>query len=394
MKSDASVTERLFEPLKIGSLRLKNRLAVAPMTRVSADAEGNPSERMRQYYAGFAEGGFGLIVTEGIYTDKAYSQGYFFQPGLTDRHQAAAWRIVVDEVHSCGGRIFAQLMHAGALSQGNRFKSATRAPSAVQPLGQQMAFYRGEGLYRLPAAMSKAEIAEAIQGFVDAALHARDAGFDGIEIHGANGYLLDQFLTEGVNTRDDHYGGSVEGRLRMIIKVVQAVRSAVGSDFPIGVRISQAKVNDFLHKWLGGEAEAATIFGILGQLPIDYIHTTEFKAWQPAFGEGLSLAALARRYGSVPILANGSLHEGDRAAQMIASGQSDFVSLGRGALTHSDWPRRMEHGSLFDPFDSNILSPIADLANADRVRAEAEVHPRRSAVLAGEARSWRKTLCR
>jgi 2,4-dienoyl-CoA reductase-like NADH-dependent reductase (Old Yellow Enzyme family) len=369
MRAPMSATDRLFEPLEIGRLTLKNRLAVAPMTRVSADANGNPTERTKQYYRSFAEGGFGLILTEGIYTDQAHSQGYLFQPGLTDQRQAAAWSKIVDEVHARGGRIFAQLMHAGALSQGNRFRSATRAPSAMQPKGQQMTLYRGDGPYPLPVAMSHAEIAEAIQGFADAAFLAREAGFDGIEIHGANGYLLDQFLTEGVNVREDRYGGSVEGRLRLAAEVIDAVRTAVGSGLPLGVRISQAKVNDFTHKWRGGEADATTIFGLLGQLPLDYIHTTEFEAWKPAFDTGPSLAALAKRHAGIPVLANGSLHEGGRAAQMIASGQSDFISLGRGALTHHDWPRRMERGLPLEPFDKAILSPIADLANADRIRA-------------------------
>ena len=181
------------------------------MTRISADADGNPTERMIRYYGSFADGGFGLIVTEGAYTDRVHSQGYHFQPGLTDRRQAAAWRRVVDTVHSRGGRIFAQLMHAGALSQGNRFRSTTRAPSAVQPKGRQLTFCRGDGLYPVLLAMSDAEIAEAAEGFADAAVLAldSDSGFDGVEIYGANGYLLDQFLTEGVNVREDRCGRGV-----------------------------------------------------------------------------------------------------------------------------------------------------------------------------------------
>ncbi len=362
-----TATGRLFEPLAIGRLTLKNRLAVAPMTRISADADGNPTERMMRFYGSFADGGFGLIVTEGAYTDRVHSQGYHFQPGLTDRRQAAPWRRVVDTVRSRGGCIFAQLMHAGVLSQGNRVRSTTRAPSAVQPKGRQLTFYRGR--WPLSCASRDAEIAEATEGFAGAAVLALDSGFDGVEIYGANGYLLDQFLTEGVNVREDRYGGSVEGRLRLVVEVVDAVRTAVGSNLPLGVRISQGKVNDFAHKWRGGQAEAAAIFGLLGQLPIDYLHTTEFEAWQPAFDKGPSLTALAKRHVHVPVLANGSLHECDRAAQMVASGQSDFVSLGRGALTHHDWPRRLESGLPLDAFDRAILSPMADLANADCIRA-------------------------
>jgi 2,4-dienoyl-CoA reductase-like NADH-dependent reductase (Old Yellow Enzyme family) len=235
-----------------------------------------------------------------------------------------------------------------------------------------MAFYRGAGVYPVPVAMTEAEIAEAVEGFARAALLAKKAGFDGVEVHGANGYLLDQFLTEGVNLRQDSYGGDVAGRIRLTVEVVRAVRSAVGSEFTVGVRISQGKVNDFVHKWSGREDDAAIIFGTLGRLPLDYLHTTEFEAWRPAFGAtGASLAALAKRYARLPVLANGSLHDAKRAVELVASGEADFVSLGRGALTHADWPVRLRAASPLAEFDPALLSPIADLANAERWRAAA-----------------------
>ena len=157
---------RLFTPLRVGGgLNLSNRLVVAPMTRVSATAAGHATKQMADYYEAFAAGGFGLVITEGIYTDKAHAQGYFFQPGLADDAQRDAWRTVVDRVHAHGGRIVAQLMHAGALSQGNPHRVTTKGPSAVLPTGQQMAFYRGEGPYRMPEAMSADVISEAVEGF-------------------------------------------------------------------------------------------------------------------------------------------------------------------------------------------------------------------------------------
>ncbi len=356
----------LFARIGIGGVSLRNRLAVAPMTRVSATADGHATRRMAQYYASFAEGGFGLVITEGIYTDRAYSQGYLFQPGLTDASQREAWRPVVAGVHENGARIFAQLMHAGALSQGNVHRSETRGPSAVRPKGQQMSFYRGSGQYRLPNAMSQVEIAEAVNGFANAAVLAREAGFDGVELHGANGYLLDQFLTEGVNLRDDSYGGTVERRVRLLVETVQAVRRAVGADFIVGVRISQGKVNDFTHKWRGGERDAAVIFGTLRGMPIDYVHTTEFEAWCPAFGEGPTLTALAKRHLAIPVMANGSLQDPKQASGLLARGEADLVSLGRGALTHADWPRRVARGAPIEAFDPKLLAPIADLEHADR----------------------------
>ncbi|KQM55165.1 NADH:flavin oxidoreductase [Sphingomonas sp. Leaf208] len=359
----------LFDPLRIGGFALKNRVAVAPMTRVSATEAGQATARMADYYAGFAEGGFGLVITEGLYTDRSWSQGYLYQSGLSDDAQRDAWRPVVDRVHAGGACFVAQLMHAGALSQGNRFRAGTRAPSAVQPTGQQMTFYRGTGAYALPDAMSVAEIKDVVAGFASAAVLAREAGFDGVEIHGANGYLLDQFLSEGVNVRTDGYGGEVSNRLRLTLEVVDAVRSAVGADFAVGVRSSQGKVNDFAHKWRG-ISEAIEVYTLLGQAPVDDIHTTEFKAWEPAFGEGDSLAALAKRHSGRPVLANGSLQDPARAIEMLSTHGADMVTLGRGALANDDWPNRVAtgEGGLVD-FDSRILSPLADLQNADRTVA-------------------------
>lgn len=365
---EGAVTAQLFDSLKIGQMEIRNRIAVAPMTRVSATEDGRAMARMSDYYSGFAEGGFGLVITEGLYTDQAFSQGYSFQPGLSDDAQRDVWKPIVERAHGAGARFIAQLMHAGALSQGNRFRGDTRGPSAIRPVGQQMAFYRGEGEYPLPVEMTKAEIDEAITGFATAAIRAREAGFDGVEIHGANGYLLDQFLTEGVNLRSDDYGGRAAERLRLTLETAEAVRAAVGPDFTVGVRSSQGKVNDFLHKWRG-EEEAAEIYALLGQLPIDYIHTTEFEAWKPAFADGPSLAALAKRYSGLPVLANGSLHDPMRAAELLADHEVDVVTLGRGALTHADWPQRVAQGTGLGEFDRRILAPLADLENADRVAA-------------------------
>lgn len=368
MASDAPL---LFTPLHLGGpLHLPNRLAVAPMTRVSATAQGQATPAMADYYAAFAAGGFGLVITEGIYTDLAHAQGYLFQPGLADAAQRDAWRPVVDGVHAHGGRIVAQLMHAGALSQGNPHRAIAKGPSAVQPRGQQMAFYHGEGPYRMPEAMTPADIAEAIDGFAQAARRAQQVGFDGVEIHGANGYLLDQFLTTHTNQRADGYGGSLANRLRLMVEVIQAVRQSTGAGFAIGVRISQGKVNDFTHRWEGGEADAAQIFGTLGAQPFDYLHTTEFEAWRPAFGDqGPSLAALARQHAALPVLANGSLHESGQAHGMLARQEADGITLGRGALTHADWPARLRSGAGHAGFDRELLAPIADLANAARHRA-------------------------
>lgn len=356
----------LLSPTRIGQLALPNRFAVAPMTRVSASEHGHATEQMARYYQRFAEGGFGLLITEGIYTDQAYAQGYLFQPGLSSAEQAQSWRPVVDAVHAAGGKIFAQLMHAGALAQGNRFRYDPAGPSSVQPRGEQMAVYRGRGAYAVPREMTQADIAEVIAGFAQAAQRAVEAGFDGIEIHGANGYLLDQFLTDYTNRRGDEWGGAIENRIRLHTQVVDAVRAEIGAQLPVGVRISQAKVNDYLHKWAGGEDDARTVFGALAAAGAGFIHVTEFEAWKPAFGnDGPSLAQLARKFApGVPLISNGSLHERGRAAQLLDAG-ADLVAIGRGALSNPSLPSLLANGVEPVPFDPALLSPLGNIKEAE-----------------------------
>ncbi|WP_456280369.1 NADH:flavin oxidoreductase [Cupriavidus sp. JZ107] len=364
---NAQARPTLFDRLDINGIALPNRLVVAPMTRISATPEGVPTPVMVDYYAGFARGGFGLIVTEGTYTDRAYAQGYAGQPGLTDIEQARAWRAVTDAVHDAGGRIFVQLMHAGALSQANRFRDETVGPSAITPKGKQMGVYRGNGPYRTPRAIEPHEIDAAIDGFAEAARLARDiAGFDGIEIHGANGYLLDQFLTDYTNRRNDAWGGAIGQRIRLAEQTARAVRAAVGDAFPVGVRISQGKVNDFTHKWAEGAEGAAIVFGTLAATGIDFLHVTEFEAWQPAFpGDTRTLVQHARLAAPhLTVIANGSLHDPARAQDALADG-ADLVALGRGALANPDWPMRVAKGVAPRAFDPALLSPFGEIKPAE-----------------------------
>ena len=363
----------LLSPFRLGKVGLRNRVAVASMTRVSATADGLATSRMAKYYRAFAEGGFGLVITEGIYTDKAFAQGYLHQPGLTDDAQVVAWRRVVEEVQVSGGKIVAQLMHAGALSQGNPHRTGTVGPSAILPKGAQMAHFRGAGPYRMPDEIAVEVIAEAVTGFAAAAVRAQEAGFDGVEVHGANGYLLDQFLTEGVNRRTDAYGGPASARVRLMAETVRAVRAAVEPGFLVGVRVSQAKVNDYAHSWAGREDDARIIFAALAVGGADYIHTTEYEAWRPAFPAfkegGSNLAALARRHGGLPVIANGALHDPARAMAMLEAGEADVIALARGALANTDWLERVREGQAVLEFDRGSLAPVADLANADARRA-------------------------
>ena len=356
-------------PVQLGPLSLKNRIAVAPMTRVSATEDGLATSDMVRYYQGFAEGGFGLVITEGVYPDRAHSQGYLYQPGIADDAQAQSWKPVADAIHGAGAKAIMQLMHAGALSQGNHWTRETVGPSKVQPRGEQLGFYRGEGAYPMPRAITDEEIAGVVQAFASSALRARQAGFDGVEIHGANGYLLDQFLTDYANGRQDRYGGSTENRVRLPVDVVQAVRAAVGRDYLVGIRISQGKVNDYDHKWAGGQRDAELIFSSLAAAGVDYLHTTEHDAQAPAFGpdnsDGDTLAGYAKRFGKLPVIANGKLGSPEAADAILAGGKTDIVALGKSALANRDWPRRAAGKKTLEPFDFGLLQPLAHIKDSE-----------------------------
>jgi len=355
----------LFSNHSIGKLDLKNRLAVAPMTRISGNADGTTGPLMKDYYQAFAQGGFGLIITEGLYTDKHYSQGYKFQPGLTDEAQALSWKPIIDAVHESGSLFIAQLMHAGALSQYNKYTGCNAGPSAVKPLGQELIFYYGEGDYSTPKAMDKQDIDDAINGFVSAAKFAKLSGFDGVEIHGANGYLLDQFITVHTNERKDEFGGKLANRLRIYEKVITSIREAVGNDFTVGIRFSQGKVNDFEYKWPEKEQDAESTFKLAAKSGVDYLHTTEYNAVEPAFEKGLSLAQLAKKHGGISVIANGSIVNDNDALKMIETDQADIVTVGKMALSNPNWPQVIRDKKQLREFNFEMFNPLADLKTAN-----------------------------
>ncbi|EPH6763160.1 NADH:flavin oxidoreductase [Cronobacter dublinensis] len=358
----------LFESTSINCTPFRNRLMVAPMTRISASETGVPGKKMQDYYARFAEGGFGTIITEGIYIDQAWSQTYAFQPGIVNEEQTSGWKNIVEKAHKAGSRVIAQLIHAGALSQKNIYRPDSVGPSAVKPKGHQLEFYYGSGEYRTPVALTEEQIRDIISSFADSAGRAiSNAGFDGVEIHAANGYLLDQFLTDYTNQRTDEWGGNLENRLAITLEVIRAVRSKIGVGKVLGVRISQGKVNDFHHKWKEGEAGAMTIFSLLASAGVDYIHVTEYKSWLPAFEGGKkSLVEIARE--AVPdtiIIANGGLDNGEMAEKLLGMG-ADFVSIGKAALANPDWPQKVGAGLPLQELPEDILSPVADIKDKER----------------------------
>jgi 2,4-dienoyl-CoA reductase-like NADH-dependent reductase (Old Yellow Enzyme family) len=359
-------THPALMPQRIGAIELKNRLAVAPMSRVSAAPDGAPTDEMIDYYRDFARGGFGVVITEGTYTDAAYSQGYLNQPGLASDAHVEGWRRVTEAIHSEGAPVVAQLMHAGALSLGYSYGAGTIAPSAVTPRGQMLEEYGGSGRWPTPREMTDGDIDSVVDGFVDAAVRAQAAGFDGVEIHAANGYLLDQFLTAYTNTRDDVFGGSVENRIRLTGRIVADIRDRVGSQFLVGVRLSQTKVNDFTYRWPGGASDAEIIFAALADAA-DYLHiASEGRDFieTARFPDGRTITAVAREVSGLPVIANGGMHDMSQAADVLNEGHADLVSIGRGALANPDLPARLVASAELNQFDHAMLSPMATLANA------------------------------
>ena len=321
--------------------------------------DGRANAGMAAHYARYARGGFGLLITEGTYPDTRHSQCFLNQPGLATPEQAASWAPVVAAVHAEGVPVFAQLMHGGAVMMNNRYTDTALAPSAVRPKGEMPSRYHGQGPYPVPRAATAEDIATAIAGFAEAARHAVEAGFDGVEIHGANGYLIDNFLTSYTNRRTDAYGGSVANRVRLACEVAEAVRAAVPPGFPVGIRISQSKVNDFDHQWEGGAEDAATIFTALGGTGVSYIHVSSHLGCGPVFGTDQPLAGLARRHSGVPVIANGKLENVDTAEEVVSRGQADFISVAKAALADPDWPNRIASGQRPIAFDPAIITPLA-----------------------------------
>jgi 2,4-dienoyl-CoA reductase-like NADH-dependent reductase (Old Yellow Enzyme family) len=349
-------SNKILSPFQLKHLSLKNRAVVAPMSRVSTKADGVPTAAMIEYYNRFAEGNFSLIITEGTYTDRTFSQAYPNQPGLTNELQIEAWRPLVSCVKQSGSSIILQLMHAGALTQ---HLTDTRSASDVQPLRSMLAGYsEKQGPYPQPHAMSLNEIENVKLGFIETAKRAEQIGFDGVEVHAANGYLLDQFLTDYTNRREDCYGGSLLNRVRLSSEIIHDIQREVSDEFVVGIRLSQGKVNDFDYLWPGGVDDGDVIFKAVQQAGVDYIH---FASEGLGFDHGCltrsgeSLPKLASSLTQLPIIANGGLETISEATRILSDGHGDLISLGKGAIANPDWPQKIAAGETIEPFDPEFF---------------------------------------
>ncbi len=358
-----------FRSFRLKAKRLRNRLVVAPMSRVSATPDGIPTEIMKEYYSAFAYGGFSIVITEGIYTDNKFSKGYPNQPGLTDIEHVEGWSKIAASISEAGAIPIAQLMHAGALSQD---LAVTKAPSTVQPAGKKMAEYGGgDGAYPLPLEMTKEDIADTVDGFIQTSMNAYKAGFAGIEIHAANGYLLDQFLTPDTNFRTDEYGGTVANRFRIIAEIIKGMRDALPSHFIVGLRLSEGKVNNLFYRWQEGPAMAKAILAEVNRTRPDYIHiASESGNWQRdcTYADGSSLTGLARQITGLPVIANGGLHRLAMSEHVLSLGHADLLAIGSAALADPEWPSKVAKGMEPLPFHSGLIKPSATIEHTNRMR--------------------------
>ncbi|WP_199231652.1 alkene reductase [Azospirillum sp. TSO35-2] len=336
-------TPDLFTPLRLGAIELPNRVIMAPMTRSRAGAGNCPTELTAEYYAQRASAG--LIITEATQVCDT-AQGYPNTPGIHTDAQTLAWRAVAEAVHGAGGRIVAQLWHVGRIShplfQPNG--AAPLAPSAIAAAGQ---LFTGQGMepFPVPRALETAEIPALVRQFADAAKRAvYDAGLDGVEIHAANGYLVDQFLRDRTNHRTDQYGGSVENRCRFLLEILEATAHAVGAD-RIGVRLSPTGVfNDM------GDSDPLPHFlaitKALNPFNLAYLHVIEGRpGHHMAPPEGAPhVAAALRAAFKGPFILNGGYSQAD-AATALAKGEADAVSFGEAFIANPDLTLRFNTGA-------------------------------------------------
>jgi N-ethylmaleimide reductase len=340
-------TISLFAPATLGPLALKNRLVMAPMTRSRAIEAATPNALMAEYYGQRATAG--LIVTEGT-SPSPNGTGYPRIPGLWSAGQVAGWKQVTDAVHARGGRIFAQLMHTGRVGHPLNLPSGAEllAPSAVAAPGEMYTDAKGMQPHPVPRAMTDAEVRHAIGEHVTAARNAVAAGFDGVELHGANGYLLEQFLSPDTNRRTDAWGGSVEKRLGFVLEVARQVAGAIGGE-RVGIRLSPYGVNAGMVAYPEIDETYRKLVPALVATGLQYVHVVDHSSMgAPQVPAALKLA-LRQAWPRTFILAGGF----DRASAEAAlrEGRADLVAFGRPFLANPDLVARLQRGLPLNPPD-------------------------------------------
>jgi len=335
---------KLLSSYTLGLITLPNRVLMAPMTRNRAPGTV-PTDIMATYYRQRASAG--LIVTEATQIDPM-GQGYPATPGIHSEEQVEGWRTITDAVHEAGGRIFLQLWHVGRISHPSFHDGAASvAPSAITPDGQTFTASGDMVPFDEPRALDTSEISDIVEQFRHGAACANAAGFDGVEVHGANGYLLDQFLQSGTNHRTDRYGGSVENRARLLMEVTDAVVEEWGSN-RVGVRLSPGGTFNDMH-----DADPHATWGYaaeqLAERDLAYVHTVEQE-----LDDGTTASALIRSaYEGTHIVCGGY----DRASgeEALQQGRADLVAYARLFLANPDLPKRFAEDALLNEWDESTF---------------------------------------
>lgn len=350
--SQNSVGDALFEPVSLADWELPNRLVMAPMTQNHAPG-GIPGTNVVDYYRRHAQGGVGLIITEGTYIDRPAARQSLDAPVLFGREALAGWSDVVEAVHGAGVRIVPQLWHSGAMQ--DRAAVIPDSPSGI-----------GVGGHQIGPPLTELDIDEIVSSYVRAALIAHQLGFDGVELHGAHGYLIDNFLWKHTNHRHDHYGGSPAGRARFGASIVAAIKTALPT-FPVVFRFSQWKTHLYTARVADNPSELEALLGPLADAGVDIFHASTRRYWVPEFsGSDLNLAGWAKKVTGRPAITVGSVgldaaftpvgtpsddsasHRPppplDELRRRLRDNEFDLVALGRVLLDNPSWPQDLAAG--------------------------------------------------
>jgi len=364
--------ETLFRPFPFGEKTLSNRIVMAPMTR-SMSSGGVPTAEVAAYYRHRVEGGVGLIVTEGTVVNHPAASGYPAVPRMYGEDALDGWRRVVEEVHGAGGVIVPQLWHVGSVRQRGMEPDPEvpgYGPSAIPHPGVENA--------EPPVEMSEADIAAVIEAFAQAAANARAIGFDGVEIHGAHGYLIDQFFWERTNRRSDRWGGDPVARSRFALEIVRAVRRTLGPDLPIILRFSQWKSGEYDARLVQSPEELERFLTPFVEAGVDVFHASTRRYWEPEFeGSGLNLAGWTKKLTGKPAITVGSVGLDsdflgafagrspkatgiDELLRRMEAGEFDLVAVGRALLADPRWPAKVREGRLEEivPFTPECLGRL------------------------------------
>jgi N-ethylmaleimide reductase len=343
----------LFDPFTLGPIPLKNRIVMSPMTR-SRSIGNVPGELVATYYGQRA--GAGLIITEGT-SPSPNGLGYARIPGLFSKEQAAGWKRVTDAVHTKGGRIAVQLMHTGRVAHPANLPKGARilAPSAVAAPGEMFTDAEGSQPHPVPEAMTEAEIETAIGEFVHAGELAMEAGFDAVELHGANGYLIEQFLNVASNKRTDAWGGTLDGRLKFVLAVVDRLAAKIGAD-RVGIRLSPYGAFGGMQADPDTDALYTKLATLLSARKILYVHLVDHSSMGTPKPKPELVAAIRKSFKG-PIILSGGYDKG-RAEADLTEGRGELVAFGRPFLGNPNLPDKLRRGAeLRAPDQATFYTP-------------------------------------